>query len=59
RRIALSHPITGVPIEVCAPLPKDFEITLKNLRKFKALAERRVPPSPEAPPDRTIRSEDS
>jgi 23S rRNA-/tRNA-specific pseudouridylate synthase len=40
-RIALAHPITGERIEIEAALPKDFEIALRNLRKFRPLAERR------------------
>lgn len=32
RRIAFTHPITGVPIEVQAPLPEDFKQALKVLR---------------------------
>jgi 23S rRNA pseudouridine955/2504/2580 synthase/23S rRNA pseudouridine1911/1915/1917 synthase len=35
--IALSHPITGEPVEVRAPAPKDFELTLKNLRRYREL----------------------
>ena len=44
RRIALAHPITGEPLSVEAPRPKDFEITLKNLRKFRKLVDRRPGP---------------
>ena len=58
RRIELSHPVTGAPIAVEAPLPKDFQLALRNLRKFKALAERRMPPSPEDVPGRKIPEED-
>jgi 23S rRNA-/tRNA-specific pseudouridylate synthase len=48
RRIALSHPITGERIEVEAPRPKDFEMALRNLRKFRKLVERAGPfPEPD------------
>jgi len=43
-RIALAHPITGEPLAIEAPLPKDFEISLKNLRRYRALSDRRVDP---------------
>jgi len=43
RGIALAHPITGERIEVEAPRPKDFEMALKNLRKFRKLVDRSEP----------------
>lgn len=35
-RLTVAHPVTGERIELTAPLPKDFEVTLKYLRKFAA-----------------------
>ena len=32
--LGFTHPGTREPVEVTAPLPKEFEIALKNLRKF-------------------------
>lgn len=32
--LALDHPITHQPLTIQAPLPRDFEIALKNLRKY-------------------------
>jgi 23S rRNA pseudouridine1911/1915/1917 synthase len=32
--LGFTHPGTREPVEVAAPLPKEFEIALKNLRKF-------------------------
>jgi len=40
RRIALAHPITGERLSIEAPRPKDFELALKNLRRYRKLAER-------------------
>lgn len=34
RRLSLLHPATRQPFSVEAPLPKDFEVSLKYLRKF-------------------------
>ncbi len=33
-RLTLKHPVTREPLTVESPLPKDFEVALKNLRKF-------------------------
>jgi len=33
-RLTIAHPVTKHPLEIVAPLPKDFEVTLKYLRKF-------------------------
>lgn len=33
-RLTLRHPVSGDPLTIVAPLPKDFEIALKYLRKF-------------------------
>ncbi|MCC7517961.1 MAG: RluA family pseudouridine synthase [Verrucomicrobiae bacterium] len=32
--LELPHPVTGEPLTIRAPLPKDFEIALKYLRRF-------------------------
>ena len=32
RRLCFSHPVSGAPVEVMAPLPADLEKVLKNLR---------------------------
>jgi 23S rRNA-/tRNA-specific pseudouridylate synthase len=32
--LGFNHPATREPVEVSCPLPKEFEIALKNLRKF-------------------------
>ena len=32
--LTLKHPLTGEPLTLCAPLPHEFEVTLKYLRKF-------------------------
>ena len=32
--LALDHPTTGLPLTIQALLPRDFEIALKNLRKY-------------------------
>ena len=32
-RLALAHPVTGQPLEIVSPLPKDFRVALKYLRK--------------------------
>jgi RluA family pseudouridine synthase len=39
-RIRLAHPVTGEGVEVEAPLPRDFELSLKYLRKFRPIRER-------------------
>jgi RluA family pseudouridine synthase len=41
--IALDHPITGERIEIRTPPPKDFSLTLKYLRMYRPLKERRGP----------------
>ncbi len=33
-RLKVAHPVTGQPLELVAPLPGDFEVSLKYLRKF-------------------------
>jgi len=33
-RLTVAHPVTSTPLELVAPLPKDFEVSLKYLRKF-------------------------
>jgi RluA family pseudouridine synthase len=33
-RLTVAHPATGTPLELVAPLPKDFEVSLKYLRRF-------------------------
>lgn len=33
-RLTLRHPATGADLTVTAPLPHDFEVALKNLRKY-------------------------
>jgi 23S rRNA pseudouridine1911/1915/1917 synthase len=35
RRIKITHPVTGDPLEVMAPLPADIEGTLAALREFR------------------------
>lgn len=35
RRIKITHPVTGLPLEVVAPLPADIELTLAALREFR------------------------
>jgi 23S rRNA pseudouridine1911/1915/1917 synthase len=35
RRIKITHPVTGQPLEVVAPLPADIERTLAALREFR------------------------
>ena len=35
-RLTVAHPVTGARIEFVAPLPKDFTVALKYLRKFAA-----------------------
>ena len=39
--IAFKHPITGERIEIETPPPKDFNLALKYLRKYRPLKERR------------------
>ena len=34
--LTVVHPVTRAPVEISAPLPKEFEIALKYLRKFTA-----------------------
>lgn len=33
-RLLVKHPATGQPLELIAPVPKDFEVALKYLRKY-------------------------
>ena len=33
-RLEVTHPITGAPVVIEAPWPKDFSVTVKYLRKF-------------------------
>ena len=35
-RLTVAHPVTGARVEFIAPLPKDFTVALKYLRKFAA-----------------------
>jgi len=39
--LTFKHPLTRAPLTLTAPLPKDFEVALKYLRKFGAGAARR------------------
>ena len=41
--LSVKHPTTGEPITFTAPLPHEFEVALKNLRKFSAGARRAQP----------------
>ncbi len=34
--LTLTHPVTREPVTICAPLPHEFEVALKFLRKFAA-----------------------
>jgi 23S rRNA pseudouridine1911/1915/1917 synthase len=34
--ISIIHPVTGVDLQITAPLPKDFSVALKYLRKYSA-----------------------
>ncbi len=34
QKLSLTHPITGTPLEIEAPIPKDLQVALKYLRKF-------------------------
>jgi len=34
-QIEVRHPVTGATIRVCASLPKDLTVTLRNLRRFR------------------------
>ena len=34
--LTITHPLTREPVTITAPLPKEFEVALKNLRKFAA-----------------------
>lgn len=36
-RLTIRHPVTNQPLELVAPLPRDFEVALKYLRKFSKL----------------------
>jgi RluA family pseudouridine synthase len=35
--LALIHPVTGAEIKITAPWPKDFTVTVKNLRRYAAV----------------------
>jgi 23S rRNA pseudouridine1911/1915/1917 synthase len=35
-RLSLPHPVTGEPLLIEAPVPKDFEVALKYLRRYAA-----------------------
>ncbi len=35
-RVAVPHPVTGEIVEITAPLPKDFTVALKYLRRYAA-----------------------
>ena len=39
-RIAFTHPITGVPVEVESEMPKDMALALKYLRKYREIRDR-------------------
>jgi hypothetical protein len=34
--LTINHPLTREPVTITAPLPREFEVTLKNLRRFGA-----------------------
>ncbi len=34
RKLFLNHPVTGIRLEISAPLPKDMQVALKYLRRF-------------------------
>jgi hypothetical protein len=36
-RLTIVHPVTKQPLELVAPLPRDFDVTLKYLRKFSKI----------------------
>ena len=36
RSLSLIHPALHTPMEIVAPIPREFEIALKYLRKFAA-----------------------
>lgn len=35
--LTIQHPVTREPLTICAPLPHEFEVALKYLRKFAAV----------------------
>jgi len=35
-RLTVKHPVTKLPVIIEAPLPNEFEVALKYLRKFAA-----------------------
>lgn len=37
-RLAFAHPLTGESMEFEAPLPKDFELILRDLRRYQSLS---------------------
>jgi 23S rRNA-/tRNA-specific pseudouridylate synthase len=41
--LQLTHPKTGAPFQVEAPCPKDFEVSLKYLRKFNPVVDSSLP----------------
>lgn len=52
-RLALAHPATGQPLSIQAPLPKDFAVALKYLRRWPLKAQEQSPPTARTPaPDR-------
>lgn len=44
-RLELAHPVTGAPLAITAPWPKDFSVAVKYLRRYAA-----VDPGLESPP---------
>jgi RluA family pseudouridine synthase len=36
-RLTIVHPVTKQPLEIISPLPRDFEVALKYLRKFSRI----------------------
>lgn len=47
--IAFAHPATGLKMTISAPMPLDFEISIKYLRKFAGTRENGRNPEPAAP----------
>lgn len=37
-RLNFDHPVTGAPVEISAPWPKDFSVSVKYLRRYARLA---------------------
>lgn len=44
-KITLIHPVKREPIEITSPLPRDFEVTLKYLRRYAATTSTFLSPS--------------